>query len=147
MSVRTPQHKYIAQSDSRKERSQRLQSDNFYQHMKEVCPKMAEEVYHQNYRCDTISSSTKVPNKYGIENSEQIIPPYYLSGQNLHGRLFECDFHYSILDSIRNIRVLSKFQMQYVEQLSIEECLEIIREYNKAMVFVVNYINIVENES
>jgi len=147
MSVRTPQHKYIAnQSESRKERSQRLRNDIFYQHMKEVCPKMAEEVYHQNQH-GTISSSTKVPNTYGIENSDQIIPPYYLSGQDLHGRLFECDFHYSILDSIRNIRVLSKYQMQYVEQLSIEECLEIIREFNKAMVFVVNYINIVENES
>ena len=147
MSVRTPQHKYIAnQSESRKERSQRLRNDIFYQHMKEVCPKMAEEVYHQN-QPGTISSSTKVPNTYGIENSDQIIPPYYLSGQDLHGRLFECDFHYSILDSIRNIRVLSKYQMQYVEQLNWEECQEIIREYNKAMVFVVNYINIVENES
>jgi hypothetical protein len=146
MSVRTPQHKYIAQSESRKERSQRLRSDNFYQHMKEVCPKMAEEVYHQNQH-GAISTSTKVPNKHGIENSEPIIPSYYLSGQNLDGRLFECDFHYSILDSIRNIRVLSKYQMQFVEELNWEDCQEIIREYNKAMVFVVNYINIVENES
>jgi len=146
MSVRTPQHKYVAnQSESRKERSQRLRNDIFYQHMKEVCPKMAEEVYHQN-QAGTISTSTKVPSNYGIDNSDQIIPPYYLSGQDLRGRLFECDFHYSILDSIRNIRVLSKYQMQYVEQLSIEECLEIIREFNKAMVFVVNYINIVEND-
>ena len=146
MSVRTPQHIYIAQSDSRKERSHRLRNDIFYQHMKEVCPKMAEEVYHQN-QPSTISTSTKVPSKYGIDNSDQIIPPYYLSGQDLHGRLFECDFHYSILDSIRNIRVLSKYQMQFVEELNWEDCQEIIREYNKAMIFIVNYINAVENEA
>lgn len=138
MSTRNPRHIYI--SSERENRSTRLKDDRFYQEMKEVMPDIAEEVYHKNHHYGEPTPSCKGPAQFGIDNSEQIIPKYYLSGKNLAGKLFECDFHYSIIDSIRNMRILSKYQQEYVERLEKEECYELLREYNKIMKFMTEYI-------
>jgi hypothetical protein len=47
---------------------------------------------------------------------------------------------YSIIDSIRNMRVLNNNQQEFVEKLSKEECYELLREYNKIMEYVVDYV-------
>jgi hypothetical protein len=47
---------------------------------------------------------------------------------------------YSIIDSIRNMRVLLPCQQEFVEKLSKEECYELLREYNKVMEYVIDYI-------
>ena len=138
MSLRNPSHIYI--SIEREKHSIRLKDDTFYQTMKEVMPDIAEKVYHTNHCYGEPSTSCKVPTKYGIENSEPIIPKYYLSGKDLKGKIFECDFHFSIVDSIRNVRILSKYQQEYIEKLDKEDCYELLREYNKVMEFISEYI-------
>ena len=47
---------------------------------------------------------------------------------------------YDIVDSIRNMRVLLPCQQEFVEKLSKEECYELLREYNKVMEYVIDYI-------
>ena len=47
---------------------------------------------------------------------------------------------YSIIDSIRNMRILLPYQKEFVEKLSKEECYELLREYNKVMEYVIDYI-------
>ncbi len=47
---------------------------------------------------------------------------------------------YGIIDSIRNMRVLNDNQQEFVEKLSKEECYELLREYNKIMEYVIDYI-------
>jgi hypothetical protein len=142
MSTRNPRHIYISDErpSERVRQSMRLKEDRFYQEIKEVMPDIAEQVYHKNRGYGEPSTSCKGPAKFGIENSEQIIPNYYLSGKDLKGKIFECDFHYSIIDSIRNMRILSKYQQEYVEKLEKEECYELLREYNKVMKFMTEYI-------
>jgi hypothetical protein len=142
MSTRNPRHIYISDErpSERIRQSMRLKEDRFYQEIKEVMPDIAEQVYHKNRGYGEPSTSCKGPAQFGIDNSEQIIPKYYLSGKNLAGKLFECDFHYSIIDSIRNMRILSKYQQEYVERLEKEECYELLREYNKIMKFMTEYI-------
>ena len=47
---------------------------------------------------------------------------------------------YSIIDSIRNMRILNDNQQEFVEKLSKEECYELLREYNKVMEYVIDYV-------
>jgi hypothetical protein len=129
-----------------------LNDDIFYQTLKEIIPNIAAKVYHtKNCYGEGHSVPTtkfegfsvddwEVPTKYGLENSEPIIPTYYISGKDLKGKLFECDFHFSIVDSIRNVRILSKYQQEYIEKLDKEDCYELLREYNKVMKFITEYV-------
>ena len=49
-----------------------------------------------------------------------------------------------IIDSIRNVRVLHSCQQEFVETLDKEECYELLREYNKIIEYVIDYIMLEE---
>ena len=49
-------------------------------------------------------------------------------------------FFYSIIDSIRNVRILNDKQQELVKNLSKEECYELLQEYNKIIEYVIDYI-------
>jgi len=65
--------------------------------------------------------------------SDRIIPAYYINEYGIKGGALQFSFYDSILDSIRNLRVLTPYQCTYLEQCSKEECLEMIREYNQVI--------------
>jgi hypothetical protein len=54
---------------------------------------------------------------------------------------------YSIVDNVRNMRILDSKQQSFVEKLTKEECYELLREYNKVMESVTNYMMLDENDS
>lgn len=73
------------------------------------------------------------PPTHGLENSPRIIPNYYLTTSMKNG-LLTVDYHFMILDDIRNLRPLNPTQLRYIdEKMSDDEKQEIIEEFNRAM--------------
>ena len=73
------------------------------------------------------------PLTHGLENSPRIIPNYYLT-TNMKNGLLTVDYHFTIMDDIRNIRPLNPAQLKYIEEkLSDEEKQKIIVEFNRVM--------------
>jgi len=58
----------------------------------------------------------KPPEKYGLDNCDYIINPYY----NIHNntkKAFSIDYLEIIKDDIKNYRKLNKFQLDYIKEL------------------------------
>jgi hypothetical protein len=73
------------------------------------------------------------PSIHGLENSPRIIPNYYLTTNMKHG-ILSVDYHFIILDDIRNLRPLNPAQLKYIEEkLSNEQKQAIIVEFNDVM--------------
>ena len=73
------------------------------------------------------------PLTHGLENSPRIIPNYYLT-TNMKNGLLTVDYHFTIMDDIRNLRPLNPTQLRYIdENMSDEEKQNVIEEYNKVM--------------
>ena len=75
------------------------------------------------------------PDTHGLNNSDRIIPSYYLpSNMNRHNVL-RVDYHYMILDDIRNIRPLNEYQLNYINNsLHESDKQKIIEEFNNVIV-------------
>ena len=132
-------------STSHKKRvSSRLKDDVFYQECKKVSPELVEKVFYKQQDLGPVTTSCRAPDNHGLENSEPIIPSYYFTGKDLSGRVIEHDFYFSILDSIRNMRVLSKYQIEYLNGLEKEEYCELLTEYNKVMKAMVEYMKLID---
>ena len=54
--------------------------------------------------------SWKPPSQYGLQNSNRIIPEYYFTSHN-YNQIFDIDYYNIIIDDIRNIRPLNKYQI------------------------------------
>jgi hypothetical protein len=88
------------------------------------CHSSVENIEHPTY---------VAPSFHGLENSQRIIPNYYLT-TNMKNGLLTVDYHFTILDDIRNLRPLNPTQLKYIdENMSNEEKQEIIVEFNRAM--------------
>jgi len=68
-----------------------------------------------------------------FEVDERIIPAYYINENGIKEGTFEFNFYNSIIDSIRNLRELTKHQTAFLEKCSQEEYMEIIMEYNNVI--------------
>lgn len=80
------------------------------------------------------SESWKPPSIHGLENSPRIIPDYYISTcMNQDTNILRIDYKFTILDDIRNLRKLSKYQIKYIKNLSSEDKQEILEEYNRVI--------------
>jgi len=79
----------------------------------------------------------KSPKKHGLENSFQIIPPYYLKNNNL----LDVDFYEVIKDDIRNSRSLNEYQLNFIEKLDNERMFEIINLFNECNKMLISIIN------
>jgi hypothetical protein len=74
------------------------------------------------------------PEKHGLENSERIIPTYYIPSNMNKSNVLRVDYHYMILDDIRNVRPLNKYQLNYINNsLSESEKYKIIEEFNNVI--------------
>ena len=92
----------------------------------------------QNNIIDLVDDWSKPPEKYGLENSERIFGQYYLTNQNLNGKIFNIDFLYTIIDDIRNYRKLSKYQLSFINNIDHETKFMIINEFNNSLNVLVN---------
>ena len=58
------------------------------------------------------------PNKYGLSNSDVIIPKYYYKDKT---KILSVNYYDIIKDDIRNYRVLNNYQLEYIKKLP-NEC-------------------------
>jgi hypothetical protein len=65
--------------------------------------------------------------------NDRIIPEYYINKTGITVGALNFDFYNSIIDSIRNMRILSEYQITFIEICTREEYLEIIKEYNNVI--------------
>lgn len=92
----------------------------------------------QNDIFDLIDDWSKPPETYGLGNSDRIFGQYYLTHQDLNGKIFHIDFLYTIMDDIRNFRKLSKYQLAFIRNVDPETKSIIINEFNNALNVLVN---------
>ena len=127
-------------SDNSDSKTNDNKSEIDYIKYKNICPKIA-ELFNLTYDSDKFNKyDINIPNEYGLLNSEKIIPEYYLSRLEV-GKIFEIDFTFTIIDSIRNIRILTYYQKEHLKTLEKNELYEIILEYDKSMNAINNMIN------
>ena len=68
------------------------------------------------------------PNTYGLQNSERIIPKHYFENNN--NCFKEIDMFYELTKDIRNLKPLTKIQLDYVKTLKREQIIELLEIYN-----------------
>lgn len=89
--------------------------------------------YHNHVRLSN-ETTWQPPSTHGLDNGGQrIIPEYYLT-TNMKDNLLTIDYHYMILDDIRNLRPLNEEQLTYIQNILSEEDKQyIITEYNQVI--------------
>jgi len=71
------------------------------------------------------------PNIHGIGNSERIIPIHYTPSNTSKNHVLRIDYHFMVLDDIRNLRPLNVHQLNYIkDNLNESEKQKIIEEFN-----------------
>ena len=74
----------------------------------------------------------ELPKEHGLSNAEVIIPAYY----KLHEKpenILSVDFFKIIKDDIINVRVLNKYQMEYIKTVTDEHKYELIKLFNNGV--------------
>jgi hypothetical protein len=71
------------------------------------------------------------PPVHGLQNSDPVIPSYYMTGKELRGNLFHIDFLFTIQDNIRNYRPLTEHQQAYLKTLTGDQLIELVLLYNE----------------
>lgn len=84
-------------------------------------------------RLQGYSNKWERPTEHGFKNSSRIIPIYYLTGKNLKGKIFDFDYYEMIKDDIKNLRVLSIHQLEYINTLDDPKKIEIINLFNDSL--------------
>ena len=104
---------------------------------KNIDIRLAGEVGITNYNTmDEIGEPEKwvPPEKHGLDNSKRIIPAYYIPSNMNKNNVLRVDYHYMILDDIRNLRSLNEHQLNYINNsLSESEKYKIIEEFNNVI--------------
>ena len=104
---------------------------------KNIDVRLAEEVGITNYnKMDEIEESEKwvPPSLHGIGNSERIIPIHYLPSNMCKRNILRVDYHYMVLDDIRNLRPLNDNQLGYIKNsLNESEKQKVIEEFNNVI--------------
>lgn len=70
------------------------------------------------------------PLKFGLENSNQIIPQYYFTSKT---KFDYFDYLNIIKDDIRNMRKLNQYQIQYIKKLDHNDKNDIIELFNQVL--------------
>jgi hypothetical protein len=73
------------------------------------------------------------PSKSGLENSEPIIPTYYVKSILKKNNILDIDYYSIIKDDIRNYRPLNKYQLEYVKNLNHKQKNELFDIYNNCI--------------
>jgi hypothetical protein len=72
--------------------------------------------------------------------NDRIIPEYYINKDGIKVGALQFNFSDSIVDSVRNMRTLSKYQILYLDRYSHEELKHIIMEYNNVIQTMIDNI-------
>ena len=75
-----------------------------------------------------MNSDWSPPKQHGLQNSRQIIHPWFINNVILRGE--PINYLEILKDDIRNFRPLDKIQLDYLKKLEKEDLLDIIQIYN-----------------
>ena len=105
---------------------------------KNIDTRLAEEVGVRNYNKihehEHEHEKWVPPNIYGLENSERIVPTYYIPSNMNRQNVLRIDYHFMVLDDIRNLRPLNIHQLNYINNnLNESEKQKIIEEFNNVI--------------
>jgi hypothetical protein len=70
---------------------------------------------------------------HGLENSQRILPDYYLTGKDLKGKMLNIDYITVIYDDIHNMRPLNEYQLAYIDALEGEEKQRVVIALNNTL--------------
>lgn len=85
-----------------------------------------------------LETNWNCPNTYGLDNSQRVIPEYYIN-KNKNNKILNIDYFLMIKDDIRNFRKLNTTQMKYIEELDSKHKQELFEEFNN-IIDVINDI-------
>lgn len=80
-----------------------------------------------------INTDWKPPSTYGLNNSERVIPEHYFEKDKKENQFLQIDMFYKLTKDIRNLKPLSKIQLEYVKTLPKEKILELLEIYNTCL--------------
>jgi hypothetical protein len=101
---------------------------------KNIDTRLAEEVGLRNYNKIHEHEKWVPPNIHGLGNSERIIPTYYTRSNTNINNVLRIDYHFMVLDDIRNLRPLNIHQLNYINNnLNESEKQQIIEEFNNVI--------------
>ena len=84
------------------------------------------------------------PEESGLDNCNYIIPNYYKRPKQ---GILNIEYYTIIIDDIRNLRPLNKYQLEYIMKLDDEYKNEIITLLNNSMKSIVDLIDFPDNKS
>ena len=74
----------------------------------------------------------EAPKEHGLSNSNIIIPKYYKLHENPQ-KILDLDFYQIIKDDIRNYRPLNEYQLEYLQKLTEEQKIELLKICNNVL--------------
>ena len=104
-----------------------------------ISPSLQKELGINNLNNNTFNSSQnwKPPNTYGLENSQRIIPEHYFEKNN---NFKEIDMFYELTKDIRNLKPLTKIQLDYIKTLTKKQITELLELYNSCFESINNLL-------
>lgn len=108
-----------------------------------MCKRLSKEFGIEDFPCDEMIEYKSPHEKYGLENSDVIIPSYYQL-HKLPSKFLDLDFYEIIKDDIRNCRKLNAYQITYIKNLKEDYKNELIELLNQSLGCLVE---IIENAS
>jgi hypothetical protein len=78
----------------------------------------------------TVDSVKHTADMYEYDAMEHIIPEYYIDNTGIKSGALTFDYYDTIVDSIRNLRSLTRHQKLYLNTISHDQLIRIIYEYN-----------------
>jgi len=85
-----------------------------------------------------LENNWKPPKLYGLENSERIIPEHYFEHNSNNFK--EIDMFYELTKDVRNLKSLSKIQLDYIKTLKKEQIIELLEIYNSCFESIVKLL-------
>lgn len=112
-----------------------------YKIQTKICKRLSRELGLEEIEFNEYFIDLKpAPEKYGLENSDLIIPSYY----KLHkhpSKILDFDFYEVIKDDIRNGRKLSSYQLEYIKNLKESYKDELIVLFNECIATFIELLN------
>ena len=116
-----------------------IDEDETYIIKTNLCKRLSKElnlpeiVYHDTGEYDK-------PTEHGLSNCNVIIPKYYKLHKN-PSKIFDIDYYEIIKDDIRNCRVLNKYQLDYIKNLTDESKNELFDIFNDCLKLLNDIVN------
>ena len=108
--------------------------DEYEMDLSKLSPNLRQYFKEENYRKEDFQTDWEPPKTYGLKNSEEIIPRFYIRDFQ---KIVEKDYFGIIIDKIRNFKKLNKREFEYTLTLEREEKRILLEKYHK-LISVIN---------